>query len=104
MADQTAVHGTTGMPGASRSSLMTSLGLVEGDLLTYLERHGATTLRRLIRESDWPAPMIMMGLGALIRQGLARALQHDLEVIVEPQPDRVPPSEQPVEPPGVWGG
>ncbi len=64
-------------------SLMTPLGLVEGDILTRLEGHGATTLRRLIRELDWPAPMVMMAVGALTRAGLVRAVRHDLEVVVE---------------------
>ncbi len=64
--------------------LMTTLGIVEGDILTYLERFGTTTMRQLIRELEWPAPMVMMAVGALIREGLIRALRHELEVVVEP--------------------
>ena len=63
-------------------SLMTPLGLIGGEVLTDLETHGATSLRRLIRELEWPAPMVMMAVGALIREGLVRAVQHDLEVIL----------------------
>ncbi|MBI1952636.1 MAG: hypothetical protein HYT90_05645 [Candidatus Omnitrophica bacterium] len=64
-------------------SLMTRLALVEGEVLTYLEDRGTTTLRRLIRDLEWAAPLVMMGVGALIRAGLVRATQHDLEVLVE---------------------
>ena len=67
-------------------SLMTRLGLVEGEVLTYLEEHGTTALRRLVRGLEWPAPLVMMGVGALIRGGLVRATQHDLEVLLEARP------------------
>ena len=64
--------------------LITTLGLIEGEVLTFLEDHGATTLRALIRELEWPARMIMMAVGALIREHLVRATQRELEVILEP--------------------
>lgn len=64
-------------------SLMTPLGLLSGEVLTYLEAHGATPMRRLIRELSWPSTMVTMAVGALVREGLAQAVQHDLEVIVE---------------------
>jgi len=67
---------------AASSSLMTPLALVEGDVLTYLERDGTTTLRRLIRELEWPARMVMMGVGALVREGLVRATKRELEVLL----------------------
>ena len=70
------------------STLMTVLGLVEGDALTYLEEQGSTTLRRLIRELDWPATLVTMAVGALIRQGLARGVRHELEIIIEPRRKR----------------
>ena len=65
------------------TSLMTPLGLISGDVLTYLEERGTTTVRRLVREVEWPSQMITMAIGSLIREGLVRAVQHDLEVIVE---------------------
>lgn len=77
--------GTRSPSGPSGIPLLMSLGLIEGEILTYLERHGATTLRRLIRELEWSAPMVMMAVGALVRERLIRATQHDLEVIVEPE-------------------
>lgn len=64
--------------------LITTLGLIEGEVLTFLEDHGATTLRGLIRELEWPARMVMMAVGALVREHLVRAAQHELEVILEP--------------------
>ncbi len=89
-----------GRPGAAASrSLMTPLGLVSGDVLTHLEAHGATSLRGLIRHIGWSAPLVTMAVGALVRSGHVRAVQHDLEIIVEPI--------TPVSTPGSterWGG
>lgn len=78
-------------------SLITPLGLVEGEVLTALEQRGAIPMRWLIRELDWPASMVIMAVGALIRQGLVRATRHDLEVAIEPAP--VPAGHL-----AVWGG
>lgn len=63
--------------------LITTLGLIEGEVLTFLEEHGATTLRGLIRELEWPARMVMMAVGGLVREHLVRATQRELEVILE---------------------
>ena len=86
-------------------SLITSLGLVESEVLTYLETYGPTTLRRVIRELSWPAPMVMMGVGALVRQGLARAVRHDVEVLLQavPASDRFNGTGC-SDAPTVWGG
>ncbi len=84
-------------------SLVTHLGIIEGEVLTYLEQHGTTALRQLIRDLEWPAPMITMAIGAAIRQGLVRAIRHDLEVVLEPEREwRVPTQPAPV--PEVRGG
>ena len=86
-------------------SLMTPLGLVGGEALAYLEEHGATTVRRLIRELEWPSHMVMMAVGALIREGLVQAIQHDLEVSVELVPAEVVPSQPETERvPEAWSG
>ena len=63
----------------AESSLITILGIAEGDVLEYLERHGATSLYRLIQTQEWPSSMVIMAVGALIRQGLIRGDQHQLE-------------------------
>jgi hypothetical protein len=65
-------------------SLMTPLGVISGDVLAYMDGHKRTTLRRLIRELQWPAALVMMGVGALIREGLLRGVQRDLDVVLEP--------------------
>ena len=70
-------------PAETGAPLMTPVGVIEGDVLAMLERDGATTLRRLIRELEWPAPLVMMAVGALIREGLVTAIQRELEVRVE---------------------
>ena len=64
-------------------SLMTPLGVVEGEVLSYLDRHPMTTLRRLNQEMGHPAYMVMMAVGALIRTGLVRAIRRDLDVILK---------------------
>jgi DNA-binding MarR family transcriptional regulator len=68
-----------------RNAIMTSLGIVEGEVLLHLEEHGATALRQLMRELEWPSPIVTMAIGALIRQGLVRASQHELELLLEPR-------------------
>lgn len=65
--------------------LLTQLGLVEGDVLTYLEGHGPTSLRGLIRGLDWPSQVVTMGVGALIREGLVQGRQRELEVLIAPK-------------------
>ena len=67
---------------AEHESVMTTLGLVEGEVLAYLDRQEVSTLRRLNRELHQPAYLVMMALGALIRAGLVRGIQHELDVVV----------------------
>jgi len=61
---------------------MTPLGIVEGEVLLSLEHHGETTLRRLIQESQWPARIVMMGVGALIREGLVHGVHRDPNTVI----------------------
>lgn len=68
---------------AMHASLMTPLALVEGEVLAYLDERPIVPLRRLRRELGWPADMVMMAVGALIRAGLVRGVQRDLEVVVK---------------------
>jgi hypothetical protein len=65
-------------------SLMTVIGLAEGEVLLHMEANGATPLRGLIRALPQPAPIVTMAIGSLIRKGLIRAVPHELEVILEP--------------------
>ena len=70
---------------ATEASLMTPLGMVEGDVLGYLDRYGIATLRQLKHDLKWPADMVMMAVGALVRAGLVRGIRHRLEVVVKPR-------------------
>ena len=72
------------MEGSWEASLITQLGLVEGDVLTYVETHGARSLRRIIRDLQWPASLVMMAVGALIREGLVCGIQREIDVVVGP--------------------
>jgi DNA-binding MarR family transcriptional regulator len=92
------------MTAEQMAPLMMTLGAASGEILTYLEQHGATTLRRLVRELEWPMVIITMAVGALVRQGLIRSVQHDLEVILEPRREWQIPGVigEPV--PEIWGG
>jgi hypothetical protein len=94
-------HGTAVLPTAS---VHTSLGLVEGDVLLYLDQRGATPMRRIIRDLEWPSPMVTMAIGALIREDLVSATQHELELIITPVRPHGPQDlvAEPV--PEVWGG
>jgi hypothetical protein len=64
------------------SSLMTPLGLVEGEILDWVDRHGPTALHKLTQELDWSPNLILMGIGALVRQDLAWAVQVKSDIIV----------------------
>lgn len=65
-------------------SMMTTLGLAEGEVLEHLERYGSARLRDLTRELEWSSLMVVMAVGALIRQGLVRGLRQNAEIILEP--------------------
>jgi hypothetical protein len=68
-------------------SLVTVVGLVEGEVLTHLEEHGATVLRTLIRALEWSAAKVLMGVGALARRGLVSIVQQDGTLIIELRPE-----------------
>lgn len=63
-------------------SLMTPVGVIEGEILQELETLGATTIRQLVRKLDWPASLVIMAIGALIRAGLVCGRHHELEIVV----------------------
>ncbi len=81
-------------------AIITEVGVAAGEVLLYLDEHGATPVRRVIRELACPAPITFMAMGALVREGLVRAVRHDLEVILEPCHQQLVTG--PV--PEVWGG
>lgn len=74
----------TAMPN---SSLVTTLGLIEGEILSYVEAHGATTLGRLMQDLSWPSQQIVMAIGALLRQGLVSGVTRDFELVLDAVPE-----------------
>ena len=68
---------------APEISTVTNLGVIEGEILQYLDVHGATPIRQVIRELSWPGAMVSTTIGALAREGLIRALRREREVVVE---------------------
>ena len=86
-------------------SLITQLGLIEGEVLEYLEARGQASLRHLVRALQQPSVLVMMAVGALIRSGLVRGMQHELEVILERDvPRSVGARMKNRLTPEVWGG
>lgn len=71
--------------GSAGASLMTPLGIVEGEILEYLDHHGTATLERLTWELPWLPDMVTMAVGALIRAGLVRGIQLNLAIVVKPR-------------------
>ena len=66
------------------STIITSLGLLSGEILMYLETHGRATAGQLSKELGWAVPMVMMAIGTLIRQGLVLARPFNLEIMIQP--------------------
>ena len=91
-------HETEGTP------LITTLAMVEGEVLSYVEQYGASTLRELTRTLEWPPRLITMAVGGLVRERLVKATQFAFDIIVEPLEINaaLPTKEEPV--PEVWGG
>lgn len=85
--------------------IITTLGVISGEILTDLEQHGSSTVRRLIRELSWPMPLVVMAIGALVREGLISASQHDLEIVIELRREwQVPGIASGQARPESWGG
>ncbi|MFH1857583.1 MAG: hypothetical protein ABH845_01580 [Candidatus Omnitrophota bacterium] len=76
-----------------KTSLMTMVGLVEGDILTYLEENGPTALGQVVQDLEWPSRLVMMAAGSLIRRGLVRAAQDDLAIVLELREIETQPNE-----------
>ena len=77
-------------PGSKEVLLITLLGMVEGEVLTYLDAHGTTALHHLAQTLEWPMPLIIMAAGALIRRGLVRGIQSRQGTVLEPQSEAAP--------------
>ncbi len=64
------------------ASIITSLGLLSGEILLYLDVHRKATAGQLSKELGWAVPMVMMAIGTLIRQGLVLARPSNLEIMI----------------------
>ena len=73
---------TAGGPAAGTSTV-TALGVIEGEVLLYLDVHGAAPIRQLVRELPWPDSMVAATVGALVREGLIRVRRQGSETVVE---------------------
>lgn len=88
-----AKYGRSFMPGecghlcgsADNTSLMTRLGLIEGDVLIFLERSSPVSLPQLMDDLKWPPCSVAMAVGSLLRQRMIRAAEENDEVFVELQ-------------------
>ncbi len=65
------------------ASLITLVGIVSGEVLACIERRGRTTLRGLTRELGRPSTLVLMAVGALIRQGLVRGSHGGADTVLE---------------------
>lgn len=56
---------------AAQQGLFTTIGLAEGEILNFMEGKGEVALTDIVHHLDWvPWSTIIMGIGALIREGL----------------------------------
>jgi predicted transcriptional regulator len=56
---------------AAQQGLFTTIGLAEGEILNFMESKGEVALTDIVHHLDWvPWSTIIMGIGALIREGL----------------------------------
>jgi predicted transcriptional regulator len=56
---------------AAQQGLFTTIGLAEGEILNFMEGKGEVALTDIVQHLDWvPWSTIIMGIGALIREGL----------------------------------
>lgn len=71
----------------SNSALITTLGLIEGEILNFIEAQGAATLAHVLQEIQWPAQSVVMAVGALLRQGLLYGVTQDRELVLNVVPE-----------------
>ena len=56
---------------AAEQGLFTTIGLAEGEILNFMEGKGEVALTDIVHHLNWvPWSTIIMGIGALIREGL----------------------------------
>lgn len=65
-----------------RASIATPLSLVESEVFEYLESVGPSALTSILRDIPEPATLIVMSIGAMIREGLAIAQRSEDGILV----------------------
>lgn len=64
--------------------LTTSLSLAAGAVLDYLERNGQAKLWEMSLDiKEWPAVLLIMSVGALVRERLVRVRKRHRSIVVE---------------------
>ncbi len=63
-------------------SLFTPLNLAAAEALEVVESKGTITLTEVISSTQWPEPMVLMGVGGLIRDGIITAKRHDKNIVL----------------------
>ena len=68
---------------AAQQGLFTTIGLAEGEILNFMEGKGDVPLTDIVQHLSWvPWSTIIMGIGALIREGLITYIGQNKYVLV----------------------
>ena len=65
-----------------QTSIMTSLGLIKGEILEHLEERGLTTQNEMLSSLQWPSVLISISIGDLINDGMIRAKKFNGELVL----------------------
>jgi DNA-binding MarR family transcriptional regulator len=84
-------------PAMKNTNLIITIGIIEGEILTYLENSGKATMAELTRDLEWPSSFLWMALGALVKGGLVLTEKHELDMVIYPA------KKQETETPHAWG-
>jgi len=68
--------------GDEHVALISLIGVVQGEILEYLERKKFSTMRNLLKCLPHPTHVVTMALGALIYSGLVKAKQDEKYITV----------------------
>lgn len=67
----------------AQQGLFTTIGLAEGEILNFMEGKGDVALTDIVQHLHWiPWSTIIMGIGALIREGLITYIGQNKYVLV----------------------
>jgi len=64
------------------ASLFTSISLIEGEILNFMDGKGEAMLTDIVNQLGFPEPIILMGIGGLIREGLVTAKRKNRFVLL----------------------